>query len=139
MTMVPRVLGRCCVAGFVIFSLVSSTTSCRSCVRDESTGFPFRRGSVEKFESGQVAKGYLLEATVIEGVPCDHGWIRFFENGRLSSFRLAEDFAIDGRSFPAGSTIFRDEKLRLASRAGSRETRYSTRALSSRPWHSYGS
>jgi hypothetical protein len=51
--------------------------------------------------NGGTYVGYMTENQLIQGFPCEKGWIHFTENWKLRSFQLSQDHAYNGTRLPA--------------------------------------
>lgn len=49
--------------------------------------------------------GYMKESQIIQGFPCEKGWIHFRDNWQLLSFQLSEDFEYKSTLLPAHSWV----------------------------------
>ncbi|MGD9161211.1 MAG: hypothetical protein PVG39_22535 [Desulfobacteraceae bacterium] len=47
----------------------------------------------------------MKENKIIEGFPCEKGWIHFRQDWRLKSFQLSEDYPYKGTLLPANACI----------------------------------
>ena len=70
-----------------------------------TSNHPYRTGTIERGEEGQVAKGLLAEPATFDGLPCA-GWVEFYPDGHLRSADLAVDFTVAGHVLPQGSRLF---------------------------------
>jgi hypothetical protein len=75
---------------------------------------PFQTRSILRHENGGMQRAFLLEETELGGFPCQ-GWVWWYEDGRLDNVELAQDLAVQGHDFPAGTRLFFDEEGRLKS------------------------
>lgn len=55
--------------------------------------------------SGAVLIGRLESPMVIDGYPCDAGWVHFTDSGRLKAFYLSDACIIQGNRIPKGTWI----------------------------------
>lgn len=74
---------------------------------------PFHANTVVRHAEGTIAKGCLVQPTVIHGVPC-RGWVRLHPDGNLSSYELAEGAIVQGHTLPAATYVWLDDDSRLA-------------------------
>lgn len=44
--------------------------------------------------------GYMTETQIVQGFPCEKGWIHFDDNWKLRSFQLSEEYIFHGILFP---------------------------------------
>ena len=91
-------------------------TSCKS--GDNDNIYEINTYTHEKY--GKIRVVYLKRSGVIQSWPCKHGKIRFYENGKLLSFTMSEDYLKNNDTIPGGSrlTLFQNgnpEYIRLAS------------------------
>ena len=83
--------------------------ACACLPKQSPADMPFRTGTIEHHENGQMRKARLYEATEIDGLLVDH-WTHFHENGRAKGLRLAEDQELLGVSIPRKTYLWFDEE-----------------------------
>jgi hypothetical protein len=75
--------------------------------------FPYRTSSILRHANGALQRGYLVEETELDGLPCQ-SWTWWYEDGRLDNVELAHEFTIQGHALPAGTRVFFDREGHLA-------------------------
>ncbi len=65
---------------------------------------------VDTFESGSLREAHLDRRRTLQGLPCQGGYpVRFHPDLRLAACTLAEEHALEGRTYAAGSRLELDE------------------------------
>jgi len=102
-----------------LFLLASLSASCMAA--QDPADLPFRTNSILRHDNGRLQRACLVEATEIEGFPCQ-SWVWWYEDGRLDNLELSVDREVQNHSFPAGTRVFFDRDGRLAHAWLSRDT-----------------
>jgi hypothetical protein len=89
--------------------------------RQDPADLPYRTSSILRHEDGRLKRAYLVEETVIEGMPCRR-WVWWYEDGRLDNVELATELEVQEHRFPEGTRVFFDREGRLAHAWLSRDT-----------------
>ena len=77
--------------------------------------------TIEHHRDGSIATALLDDPATIQGLPC-RSWVRFHENGKLSTCELAAETTIEGHRLPASTYLVFDEEGQLRSCFLSRDT-----------------
>ena len=70
--------------------------------------------TIEHHRDGSIAAALLDDPATIQGLPC-RSWVRFHENGKLSTCELAAEATIQGHTLPAATYLVFDEEGQLRS------------------------
>lgn len=101
-------------AGWCIAVLLGGLGSGSCSSAAEPAPVRYLPASIEHHGDGSIAAGLLAEPAAIQGLPC-RSWVRFHQNGRLSTCELADEAAVQGQVLPAASYLVFDEEGQLRS------------------------
>lgn len=100
------------IAAILVLGLLAASTGCaawqvgaeKDVVRN---GISFER--FREFDDGSKL-GELAEDTVIDGWPCNKGFVAFHPDWRLDELQLSRDYERNGIFMPAGTWVFPDAR-----------------------------
>ena len=99
------------VACLAVMALAASLAGC--IVPQDPADLPYRTSSILRHPDGSKKRAFLVEETVLEGMPCQR-WVWWYENGAIDNVELARPLAVQGHAFPLGTRIFFDRDGKLA-------------------------
>ena len=107
-----RALEHRCIKAILILGLLAGTTGCSPWQVGAETdvvknGIRFQ--SFRELDDGSKL-GTLVEDTVIDGWPCEKGFVAFHPDWRLDELQLSRDYERNGVFMPAGTWVFPDAR-----------------------------